>query len=207
MMRHLLLLFACILALALAIAGRRGDASRDRPLTLFPDMKKQWKLLPQKDAEFFTDDGRGSRQPVDGTVARGAPYQDWPVYTGRIPGLTNFVLTGPLPVTETLLARGRQRFEIHCQPCHGPQADGEGIMKKIKAMGVVANLHDRRIVELADGEIFHTLTRGRNLMSAYGPDLAPQDRWAVIAYLRVLQRAQLGTLEDVPAPNRAGLKN
>lgn len=205
-MRRFLLLFALTVALVLVIAGQRGSVSRNRPISVFPDMDKQWKLLPQKDAEFFTDDGRSSRQPVAGTVARGAPYQDWPVFTGRVAGLTNFVVTGPLPITEQLLARGRQQYEINCLPCHGPQADGEGITKKIQAMGIVANLHDRRIVEMPDGEIFNTITHGKNLMGAYGPNMVPEDRWAAIAYLRALQRAQLGTMEDVPAQNQAGLK-
>lgn len=205
-MRYFLLIFALTVALVMVIAGQRGSLSRQRPISVFPDMDKQWKLLPQKDAEFFTDDGRSSRLPVPGTIARGAPYQDWPVNTGRVSGLTNFVETSPLPITETLMARGRQRFDINCSPCHGAQGDGNGITKKIGAMAIVANLHDRRIVELADGEIFNTITYGKGLMGAYGPNVAPPDRWAIIAYLRALQRSQLGTVEDVPDQFQATLK-
>jgi mono/diheme cytochrome c family protein len=205
-MRYFFLIFALAVALVMVIAGKRGSISRNRPISVFPDMDRQWKQLPQKDADFFTDDGRGSRLPVPGTVARGTPYQDWPVNTGRISGLTNFVETNPLPITEELLARGRQRFDINCSPCHGAQGDGNGITKKIGAMAVVTSLHDRRIVEMPDGEIFNTVTYGKGLMGAYGPNVVPQDRWAVIAYVRALQRAQLGTIEDVPAPNQAALK-
>jgi mono/diheme cytochrome c family protein len=205
-MRYFLLIFILACALVAAIAGKRGSFSRNRPISVFPDMDKQWKLLPQKDAEFFTDDGRSSRQPVVGTIARGTPFQDWPVNTGHVTGLTNWVETSPLPVTETLMARGKQRFEINCSPCHGSQADGNGITKKIGAMAVVANLHDKRIVELTDGEIFNTITYGKGLMGAYGPNVVPQDRWAIIAYLRALQRSQLGVMDDVPAQFQSSLK-
>jgi mono/diheme cytochrome c family protein len=203
-MRYVLLIFVLAVALVVIIAGPRGSLTRNRPIQIFPDMKKQMKLLPQKDDSYFPD-GRASRLPVAGTIPRGAPYQDWPVNTGRVTGLTNFVETIPVPVTEQLLARGKQRFEINCLPCHGPLADGNGVTKKL-GMAVVANLHDQRIVELPDGEIFNTITYGKNLMGAYGPNIVPQDRWAVIAYLRALQRAQLGTIEDVPAQFQATLK-
>lgn len=203
-MRYIFLIFALIVALVVVIAGPRGGLSRQPPLQIFSDMKNQMKLLPQKDDAFFAD-GRGSRLPVPGTVPRGAPYPDWPVNTGRVTGLTNFVENIPVPVTEQLMARGRQRFEINCQPCHGPQADGNGITKKY-GMLTVANLHDKRIVEMPDGEIFNTITYGKGLMGAYGPNVVPQDRWAIIAYLRALQRAQLGTMEDVPPQFRVMLK-
>lgn len=126
------------------------------------------------------------------------------MYTGRVTGLTNFVENIPIPVTAELLARGKQRFEINCQPCHGPQADGNGITKKY-GMLTVANLHDKRIVELPDGEIFNTITYGKGLMYPYGPNVEPHDRWAIIAYLRTLQRSQLGDINDVPEQDRAAL--
>ena len=79
--------------------------------------------------------------------------------TGLVAGTTNFVENNPLPVTAELLKRGQQRFTINCSPCHGQLADGNGITKKIGAMAVVANLHDKRIVEMADGELFHVITQ------------------------------------------------
>ena len=203
-MRYFLLIFALTVALVVVIAGPRGGMSRNRPISIIPDMDKQMKLLPQKDDGFFAD-GRSSRLPVAGTIPRGAAYQDWPLYTGRVTGLTNFLDNIPVPVTEQLMVRGKQRFEINCLPCHGPQGDGNGITKKY-AMAVVANLHDKRIVLMPDGEIFNTITQGKGLMGAYGANIAPQDRWAVIAYLRALHRAQLGVMADVPAEHQAGLK-
>ena len=204
-MRYFLLIFVLTCVLVAAIAGKRGSISRNRPISVFPDMDKQWKLLPQKDAEFFAD-GRSSRLPVAGTIARGTPYQDWPVNTGRVAGLTNFVDNIPVPVTEQLLARGKQRYNINCSPCHGEQADGNGITRKIGAMPTVANLHDKRIVELPDGELFNTISYGNGLMGAYGANVVVQDRWAIIAYLRALQLSKLGTIDDVPAQFQSALK-
>ena len=126
--------------------------------------------------------------------------------TGIKPGSTNWVETIPVPVTTALLARGRERYNISCLPCHGASADGNGITKKIGAMAVVANLHDQRIAKLPDGELFQVISQGRNLMQGYGANIDVNDRWAIVAYLRALQRARLATLEEVPAADRASLK-
>ena len=203
-MRYFLLILVLATAVVVIVAGPRGGHSRSTRLEIFTDMNRQAKLLPQKPDDFFAD-GRASQLPVPGTIARNSPYQNWPVYTGRVSGLTNFVETGPLPLTRALLERGRQRFEITCTPCHGSQADGNGITHKF-GMTIVANLHDKRIVEMADGEIFDVVTYGKGLMGGYGGVMVPEDRWAVIAYLRALQRAQLGSLVDVPPGKEAALK-
>jgi mono/diheme cytochrome c family protein len=109
-------------------------------------------------------------------------------------------------VTAQLLRRGRQRFTINCSPCHGQLADGNGITKKIGAMPVVADLHDKRIVEMTDGELFSVITNGRNLMQPYGPNISVADRWAVIAYLRALQLSRLATIDELPEELRSSLK-
>ncbi len=218
-MRYFLLIFGVTVVAVMAIAGRRfddgGSTSRKTPLYIFPDMKRQLKLRPQEPNAFFAN-GISSQLPVAGTVAQRKPimvggqpvyyYEDSPVNTGRVTGSTNFVETNPMPITGELLQRGRQRFTIYCSPCHGAQADGNGITKKVGAMAVVANLHDKRIVELADGEIFNTITHGKNLMGAYGPNVPTEDRWAIIAYLRALQLSHLGTVDDVPQELRSTLK-
>jgi hypothetical protein len=92
-MRYLLLILVLAVALVVIIAGPRGGLTRRRPIEIFPDMNRQAKLLPQKPDGLFPD-GRASQLPVPGTVARQSPYQNWPVYTGRVSGLTNFVATG-----------------------------------------------------------------------------------------------------------------
>ena len=129
-----------------------------------------------------------------------------PLNTGRVTGATNFIELSPVPVSSVLLARGQQRFNIYCAPCHGQTGDGNGITKKIGAMAVVANLHDKRIVEMTDGELFYVVTNGRNLMGAYGPNVPVEDRWAIIAYLRALQLSRLGSIDELSTEQRAKLK-
>jgi mono/diheme cytochrome c family protein len=172
-------------------------------------------LRPEQPNAFFAN-GLSSQLPPSGTVARSQPiqtisgpvypYEDSPVNTGRITGTTYFVATNPLPVTPQLLQHGREQFEIYCTPCHGSLGDGNGITKKLGVMPAVANLHDQRIVEMADGEIFNTITHGKNLMGAYGPMVPVKDRWAVIAYLRALQLSWLGSTNDLPPGQQAALK-
>jgi len=213
-MRYFLLIFVLCIAAVVGVLGFRGTHFRKPPLYIFPDMEFQYKLRPQKENGFFAN-GRSSQLPVPGTIPRGDPlqtvtgpvfpYEDAPVNTGRLAGSTNFVENNPLPVTGALLARGQQRFTINCSPCHGQLADGNGITKKIGAMQVVANLHDKRIVEMTDGEIFYVITNGRNNMGAYGPNVTVSDRWAIVAYLRALQLARLGSLDDLPQDLRANL--
>jgi hypothetical protein len=202
-MRYFILGFILLTFVVVSIAGCRGDLSRRPPIELFSDMDRQPKLRPQAANQFFAD-GLSSRRPVAGTIARGAPYQDIPLYTGREPGATNFVTYMPVPATLGLLTRGQERYAIHCAMCHGASGDGKGITTKYQMIGM-ANFHDARLVTMADGEIFNTITHGKNLMGAYGSTVNPDDRWAIIAYMRVLQRAHLATIEDVPEPARADL--
>jgi mono/diheme cytochrome c family protein len=215
-MRYFFLIWFFLCVAVVSIAGFRGGMSRKPPIELFPDMDRQPKLRPQTEFGFFTNNF-SSRLPVSGTIAHTKsrkvgdqdvfPHEEHPFNTGRVAGTTNFVEVNPLPISEKLLARGQQRFQIYCSPCHGMQADGNGITKKVGAMPIVANLHDARIVRQFDGEIFNTITFGKNLMGSYAPQVAVEDRWAIIAYLRTLQRSHLGTLDDVPAGERASLPN
>jgi hypothetical protein len=217
-MRYLLyfiLVFVAGAAAMFVIVGLPGHLSRKPPLEVFPDMDRQAKLRPEKPFDFFTN-GLSSQLPPAGTVVRSAPvetaggavypFEDSPVNTGKISGTTNFVEMNPLVVNAVLLQRGREQFNIYCTPCHGGPGDGNGITKKIGLMPAVANLHDRRIVETTDGEIFNTITRGKGLMGAYGPLVAAQDRWAIIAYTRALQLSWLGSPDELPAEQRAALK-
>ena len=217
-MRHLIsiiLIGAALGAAIVGIAGFRGGLSRKPPIEIFPDMNRQLKLRPQVPNSFFPN-GVSSQLPPPGTIARGEPvqaitglaypFEDAPVNTGRVTGTTNFVETNPLLVDEALLQRGRERFDIYCAPCHGKLGDGNGITKKLGVMPAVANLHDQRIVVMTDGEIFNTITHGKSTMAAYGPLMPAQDRWAVIAYLRALQLIWLGSTNDLPPGQQAGLK-
>jgi len=217
-MRYLIsiaLVLAVLPLILFGVVGSQGRFSRKPPIEIFPDMARQAKLHSQEPNKFFAN-GVSSQLPPVGTVARSEPIQtvDGPVYrfeespvnTGCTPGTTNFVALNPLPVDAKLLQRGRQRFDIYCAPCHGRLGDGNGITKKLGVMPAVANLHDQRIVAMADGEIFNTVTRGKGLMGAYGPLMPAEDRWAVIAYLRALQLSGLGAVDDLPPDQQAALK-
>ena len=213
-MRYVLLSLLLLGLVVVSIAGFRGGLSRRPPIEVFPDMDRQPKLRPQAPNSFFSD-RHSSRLPVAGTVPQTGPrkvgdrevypFEDAPDNTGRETGTTNFVETLPVPVTAQLLARGQERYQIHCAQCHGAAGDGKGIMAKYQMVGM-ANFHDQRLVVMPDGEIFNTITYGKNLMSAYGPNVDVPDRWAIIAYVRALQRSRLGSLDDVPEPMRSTLK-
>jgi mono/diheme cytochrome c family protein len=216
-MRYFLLIFVISGIALVGICGFRGSISRRPPIELFPDMVRQNKVRPQTPSDFFPDQWSSRLVPV-GTVAHSGPYQlngqvltvngkpayayeDAPINTGKIAGTTNWVPVNPLPITRQLLDRGQQRYQINCLPCHGPAGDGKGIVSKY-GLVAMANFHDKRLIDMTDGEIFNTITYGKNLMGAYGPNVVVEDRWAVIAYVRALQRSQLATSEDVPAPDR-----
>jgi mono/diheme cytochrome c family protein len=220
-MRYFLLLFFLTCFAVAAICGFRGSHSRRPPIELFADMVRQNKVRPQTPSEFFPDQFASRLIPA-GTVPRGGPYllhgevlqingkpvypyEDGPVNTGRLPGTTNWLPVNPLPISRQLLERGQQRYLINCLPCHGPDGDGKGIISKYGLVGM-ANFHDKKFIDMCDGEIFNTITSGKNLMGAYGANVTVEDRWAVIAYVRALQRSQLATAEDVPEPYRSPFK-
>jgi mono/diheme cytochrome c family protein len=220
-MRYFYLFLVLSVIATVSICGFRGSHSGRPPLELFPDMVRQNKVRPETPSDFF-DDHLASRPVPEGTVARTKPYEingevlqvggkavypyeDSPINTGRIPGTTNWVVLEPLPITGQFLKRGQQRFEIYCSPCHGPDGDGRGITSKY-AMAGMANFHDQRLVEMTAGELFNTITYGKPLMGGYGASVPVQDRWAIIAYVRVLQRSQLGSIEDVPASEKSKFK-
>jgi mono/diheme cytochrome c family protein len=227
MLRGFFLIFLLIGVAIVAVFGFRGQTSTGSPVEVFPDMVRQMKVRAQAPLGFFAD-GRGSRQPVAGTVPIGydMPKASSEASPGAAPvpaemnaqphlgfsSGTDYFNTGkmgtnwgtgfPLPVTGDLLERGKQRFNINCAICHGPTAAGNGITKQY-GLATVVTLQDDRIRNMADGEIFNTITHGKNTMLAYGPNLSVTDRWAVIAYLRALQRSQNATEADVPPEHRA----
>ncbi|MBN2505533.1 MAG: c-type cytochrome [Verrucomicrobia bacterium] len=215
-MRHFFLASLLALLAVTFVAGRRGDLSRRPPIEWFSDMDRQPRVQPQTGNRFFPD-RLGSQPPLAGTVARGIPHAREPCQTGRVPGTTNWVDSAPVAFTPELLARGEQRYGVFCAVCHGAAGDGRGIATQpIYGMVGVANFHDPRLVRMPDGQVFDTIAHGSpaQLMPGYGAVVAVPDRWATLAYVRVLQRARLATLADVPpdaqsdlihsAPPRAG---
>jgi mono/diheme cytochrome c family protein len=214
-MRYLYILTAFAIVLTVSILGFRGRTFTHPPMDVFPEwlfpgMKYQPKLVQQTPSAFFAD-GRADRPAPPHTVATAfgpAPQplrDDDFLYLGKAPD-GSFARGFPkaVAVDLKLLQRGRDRFTIYCSPCHGGVGDGNGITKKY-GMGAVPSYHDDRLRKMAEGEIFNTITYGKGQMNPYGDKLAPADRWAVIAYVRALQRAQTGTLADVPPDHRAEL--
>ena len=221
MLRGFLLISLLLTIAAVAVLGFRGEKGTNEPWEIFPDMVRQMKVRAQAPLNFFAD-GRGPRMPVNGTVpigyempkpqTAGAPeshsvarFSVGPDYidTGKMGN--NWGTGIPVPVTPELLERGRERFNITCGMCHGATAVGNGITKQY-GLATVVTLQDDRIRKMADGEIFNTITNGKNTMMAYGPNIMVTDRWAIIAYLRALQRSQSAAIVDVPPEHRADLE-
>lgn len=203
-MRYFLLIFALGVVAVMGIFGKRGHNFTKPPLEIFRDMDRQAKYRPQQPSPVFAN-GLTSQEPVPGTVARGDHFQNNAINTGRVPGTTNFVETIPIAVTEQLMARGQQRYNIYCAPCHDPAGTGKGIVQKY-GYATVRNLHEAIVTRQTDGEIFNTITHGKATMMAYGSQIAIEDRWAIIGYLRALQRSRLASTNEVPAQLQAGLK-
>jgi len=208
-MRKFLTYFFALWVLALvtgvSVAGLRGSLSRKPPLEVFPDMDRQPKLRPQTTTKFagFAD-GLSSRLPVAGTVARESPRELGEFQTGKKADGA-WVDAMPVAVNREFVQRGRERFGIYCAPCHGAAGDGNGVTTKF-GMAAVAKLHDERLIKMSDGEIFNTISNGKNLMLPYADKLDPQDRWAVVAYVRALQLSRLGKKEEIPDAVRSTLK-
>jgi mono/diheme cytochrome c family protein len=192
------------------IAGFRGGLTRNRPIYVFPDMKWQFKLRPQTTAGFYAwQNDMSSRPKVMGAIPQRNGFVDdtsWQLNalnTGKEGGA--FAALNPVPITLEFVRRGQDRYGVYCQPCHGAQGDGNGMTKKL-GMTTVANLLDQRIIRMADGEIFNTISVGKNTMMGYAAQIPVEDRWAIVAYLRALQLSRLGLEADVPAPELEKLK-
>jgi len=199
---YLITLFVCVLAVS--ILGFRGTTFTAPPIDLFPDwafpgMEVQPKHRPQAASDFFAD-GRSDRTPPARTVARGMLRDDDHLHLGKgADGSFAAKLPAAVTVDFALLERGRDRYQVFCAPCHGSLGDGNGMTKRY-GMGATPTFHDPRLRTMPDGEIFNTITNGKNTMMPYADKLSPEDRWAVVAFVRALQRAQQGTVADVNDP-------
>ncbi|HMP83344.1 MAG TPA: cytochrome c [Verrucomicrobiota bacterium] len=213
-MRYFLLIFGVCVVLVMLIAGKRGDLTRNRPFEIFPDMDRQLKLRPQAPSGFFAN-GITSQLPPAGTVAQSTPmvvggkevfpFEDAPVNTGRLTGTTNFVESNPFPVTVQLMKRGQERYNIYCAPCHDQAGTGNGVVKKF-GYATIRGLHEPIIVSQGDGEIFNTISYGKNTMMGYAAQIPVEDRWAIVAYVRALQLSRLGSEADLSPELRSKLK-
>ena len=200
-MRYVYIVTLFVVVALVSVLGFRGTKFTAPPLDVFPEwafpgMKYQPKYQPQGSSAFFAD-GRADRAPVANTVARGMLRDDDALYLGK-DAAGAFVRGFPaaLKVDVKFIERGRDRYGIYCQPCHGALGDGNGVTKRY-GMGATPSYHDDRLRTMAEGELYNTITNGKNTMLPYADKLAPEDRWAVVSYVRALQRAQQGKPGDV----------
>jgi cytochrome c553 len=167
-----------------------------------PDMYNQPRNNPLSSSDFFSD-GAGSRPLVPGTIARGQLQEDRAFYTGKIG--TNLVTEFPMPITRTVLERGRERYEIYCSVCHGDTGDGRGMIVQ-RGFPQPPSYHIDRLREAPAGHFFDVMTQGYGVMYPYASRVEPADRWAIAAYIRALQLSQNARLADIPADARAKLE-
>jgi mono/diheme cytochrome c family protein len=174
----------------------RGCTSSRPPIHLNPSMDDQPKVRAQSASTFFFN-GASMREPVPGTVAIDGLKENEPFFTGKGPD-GQFIATNPVPVDETVMARGRERYRIYCQPCHDARGDGKGILFQ-RGNVPTASFHQEKIQQYQDGRIFDVITNGFGLMAGYRWPIAPADRWAIVAYVRELQRTRAATVTTAPA--------
>ena len=212
----------------------RGDRSESPPRQFFPDMDDQYKWMPQSEKDFYAD-SREMRRPVEGTVAFGVwdgvsdqPWaKDYNAKRAAMLAMDDRVYLGtdasgayvdsiPVPVTSELIELGREKFNIYCVVCHGYQGDGTGTVGRNWSYPIPDYIdptffdpNDRRNKE---GRIFHVIRNGveeeatgKLLMPSYGHALDAEQAWAVVAYVKALQKARTGTINEVPPAERSVL--
>jgi cytochrome c553 len=183
-------------AASIALLGFASLAFAGCGSTLRQDMANQPRQNPLSPAEFFPD-GRSARPIQDNTVIRGSVAED----DLFVPKDSNAF---PLPLTQELLQRGQDRYKIFCSPCHGLQGDGNG-MVTLRGMKHPPTYHQDRLRNVPAGYLFDVVTNGFGAMNGYSMQLAPADRWAVVAYVRALQLSRNARVADLPAELREKL--
>lgn len=204
-----------LLPFGLIARARMSTSARPR-LHAVPDMDNQPKYKAQMANPFFAD-GRAMRPAVPGTVARG-PVDDDPRYFHGLESMTwtgdtpPWVRTSPVPITPALVKRGQERFNIFCAPCHGLDGQGDGIVSQ-RAQKLTEgstwtpppSYYQDLVLQRPDGHLFNTITNGIRSMPAYATQIPVADRWAIVAYIRALQRSRDARIDEVPAADRGKL--
>ena len=218
-MRYLILAIILAGLLIVGMFGSRGHKFNETPVEIFNDMDRQDRVNAQSTSDFFAD-GVGSRKPVEGTFPLGFSIPDAPFSegdavedgfslvgtyfnSGQIGDYYGDGLPKEIKLDNEFLERGKQRYGIYCAICHADSGDGNGVIRPFGNGGSIpiANLHDARLADPSnpnyspDGEIFSVITMGKGLMGGYGGAIPAKDRWAIIAYLRTLQKAKIDSEE------------
>ncbi len=207
-----LLILVAAVVVAVALAGRAWTTTSKSPrIHLVQDMDKQPKFQPQS-ANLLFADGRAMRLPVRGTVARGELNEDDAFHLGKRDGQWIQEFPKDVKLTFAFLERGQARFNIYCATCHGFSGYGNGPTHQ-RALPLMEgtwvpplSMHHETVLKRPEGHLFNTITNGIRSMPAYGAQIAEGDRWAIVAYIRALQRSQKATLKDVPEDRRPALR-
>jgi len=212
-----LVLLASAAAVPFALVFKARTTLSEKPrIHLIQDMDNQGRFKSQQANPIFAD-GRAMRPPVPGTVSRENPALE--IHRGDTPPPGGYYRTGkvagewgngfPMPLTDGMMQRGRERFEIFCSPCHGLSGYGDGIVgvraDRLQEGTWVppSSFHDPTVRARPNGHIFNTISHGIRTMPSYGSQIPVDDRWAIVAYVRALQRSQNARLEDVPPEKRS----
>ena len=187
-------------------------------------MQDQPKIKPLRGTTFFRD-GLGSRQPIEGTIARGHLRSNTEYFSGKKAGAAGATATPaqqqtagtagsqtntypddidtfPLPVTQEVIQRGRERYDIFCSACHGMTGNGDGMIVR-RGFRRAASFNDDRLRQAPVGHFFDAITNGWGAMPSYAAQIPVQDRWAIIAYIRALQVSQQNPAATAPSPSPA----
>ena len=190
------------------IARQRAVTFAKPPIHFIQDMDNQYKFRGQMENSLFVD-RRSARLPVSGTVARGELWDDEHFVRGIVENEWADEFPSHIHVNMDLLSRGQERFNIYCQPCHGASGYGDGMINQ-RAMELVnrgvngtqwvqpKSLHESAIREQPIGQIFNSITNGVRTMPPYGPQIPVEDRWAIVAYVKALQKSQHASPEELP---------
>jgi mono/diheme cytochrome c family protein len=181
-------------AVLVAAAGLGTTACRQ-------DMHDAPRYEPLEATTFFGN-GSSERMPVANTVARGQLNEDRHLYEGVVDGKA--ADTFPMPVTAAVMARGQERFNVFCAPCHGRTGAGNGMIVQ-RGFRQPPSMHEDRLRNAPVGYFFDVMTHGFGAMQDYSAQVPVADRWAIAAYIRALQASQRATIDDVPADRRADL--
>ncbi len=199
---------------AAALAGCRGGTSEDPPVLPPPkvvdhyivpvtNMSNQPKYNAQRENDFWPN-GANSRLPPEQTIARGALKADPAFYRG-VTADGAPVAEYPVELTPALLARGEERYNIYCAPCHDRMGTGQGLVPK-RGWVPPPSIHDPRLLEFKPGQFFQVISQGVRTMPAYAKQIPEADRWAIVAWIQALQTSATASLDDVPPEQRTNLR-
>ncbi len=206
----LMILAALALVPPAWIARSRAMRSPLPRLHIIQDMDNQGRYGAQQGHPDFSD-RRAMRPPVRGTISRERGRLDDHYNRGLVG--ESYATEFPAPLTAEMMQRGRERFDIFCSPCHGLAGHGDGIVSARAEASFQGgwvpplSLHDEPALGREPGHLFNTITNGIRTMPAYRSQIPAADRWAIVAYVRALQRSQRASSADVPADRRSELSS